>query len=176
MMWRSQDCHVAGGSVRGLAPSGNRLAISAISVPLPHGRLFPRGTTLEKPDICPRDSWHVNVQDALFLTAKKWKPPKCPPTGEWTKKKGSACTLSARQQEGGGSAGAVKEARPKEVHSAGSLPHEGGGGRAQEGTFWEDGDVFCLTWGGGHTELERMLLPTERGWAWWEDKEALSHL
>ena len=45
---------------------------------------------------------HPSVPAALFTTAKTWKPPKCPSTEEWIKKRRSIDTVeyySAIKQE-----------------------------------------------------------------------------
>lgn len=34
-------------------------------------------------NICPHKNLHTDVYHILFLTAKIWKQPRCPPTGEW---------------------------------------------------------------------------------------------
>ena len=92
----------------------------------------PLWTALEKPDICLRDSWYMNIQDALFLTAEKWKPPKCPSADEWINRMWSICTPECCPAVGRRDflcpyapySRAVKEARHKEVHPAGSLRQE----------------------------------------------------
>ena len=55
--------------------------------PIPLLGIYPKETKIE------RDTCIPLFTEALFIIARTWKHPRCPSTGEWTKKLWYICTM-----------------------------------------------------------------------------------